>query len=70
MAKPEFAAAPILNLTSMGLRSAMPNAHLAANEPAYHAVSVWRHFCTARYRAGLGVATFLYRAVQSIKFVV
>jgi hypothetical protein len=27
----------------------MPNAQLAANEPAYHAVSVWRHFCTARF---------------------
>jgi|688.fasta_scaffold57757_2 hypothetical protein len=26
----------------------MPNAQLAATERAYHAVSVWRHFCTAR----------------------
>jgi hypothetical protein len=28
----------------------MPNTQRAATEPAYHAVSVWRHFCTARIR--------------------
>ena len=48
MAKPKCAAAPILNLTSMGLRNAMRNAHLAATESAYHAGSVWRHFRAER----------------------
>jgi hypothetical protein len=27
----------------------MLNTQIAATEPAYHAVSVWRHFCTARF---------------------